>query len=338
MKFFYKILISFLISGIVICVFTGISCSLSPEGISILSGDYDSPKLLSFDLQSESRAQLAFSREINLDRIKIRESVSQIEIQVDKENLGNGIWNLNFEENLSCTKNYLIEGNVKDQRGNSLYFKDKFQGFNSRVPEIILNEIRSEYSKPKCEFVELYTLSDGNLGGMQLICASDGIEKSYIFPSAEVKAGEYIVLHFRSIEEDLIDEVGENTSLSKGCESGNHRDLWIDNKSARIAKSDVILLKDRINGKVIDAVLYCESENSNWKNQFMQECAEEAFNSSIWKNGFEVGDAVCSDGLTCSRTLSRINKNSNDKESWIVVATSGASPGKENSSEKYLAN
>ena len=63
----------------------------------------------------------------------------------------------------------------------------------------------------------------------------------------------------------------------------------------------------------------------------MAECAEVLISSEAWS-----GESVISDGLTTTRTLSRQNLNK-DKSAWIVVGTSKATPGKENSSLVYVA-
>ena len=252
-------------------------------------------------------------------------------MQFETKNLGEGLWQIDTSSDFDCRKKYLIEGYVLDQRGNSLYFKDSFIGFNGRVPKVVINEIRTEYSKPKVEFIELKVLSEGNLGGMELVVASDGEEKSYIFPAIEVKPDELVVLHFRKIEDGCIDEIENDKELSTATESSSSVDLWIENTSARIGKSDVILLKNKRQGEVVDSVLYMESSATSWKTPFLSECAELAISSETW-----IGNPVISDGLTATRTLSRVNLNK-DASAWIVTATSKASPGKENSSQKYVA-
>jgi hypothetical protein len=193
----------------------------------------------------------------------------------------------------------------------------------------VINEIRTEYSKPKVEFIELKVLSDGNLGGIELVVASD--EDSYIFPAVEVKSGDLVVLHYRNIEEGCIDEIDNDKELSTATESSSSIDLWIENTSARIAKSDVILLKNKRQGEIVDSGLYMENSATSWKTPFLSECAELAISSETW-----IGNPVISDGVTATRTLSRVNLNK-DASAWIVTATSKASPGKENSSQKYVA-
>ena len=310
-------------------IFSGISCTLTPEGISILSGNYESPKFLELKVNSENSLQLLFSTSINLENLKIYPLGENQELQVESQNLGEGIWKIDASSTFDCRKIYLIEGYVLDQRGNSLYFKDSFIGFNGRVPKVVINEIRTEYSKPKVEFVELKVLSEGNLGGMELVVASDGEENNYVFPAVEVKTEDLVVLHFRKIEDGCIDEIENERELSTATESSYSIDLWIENSSARIAKSDVILLKNKRQGEVVDSVLYMESSASSWKTPFLSECAELALSSETW-----IGNPVNSDGLTATRTLSRVNLNK-DASAWIVTATSKASPGKENSTQAY---
>ena len=312
-------------------IFSGISCTLTPEGISILSGNYESPKFLELKVNSENSLQLLFSTLVNLENLKIYPLDESQELQFETKNLGEGLWQIDTTSDFDCRKKYLIEGYVLDQRGNSLYFKDSFIGFNGRVPKVVINEIRTEYSKPKVEFIELKVLSEGNLGGMELVVASDGEEKSYIFPAIEVKPDELVVLHFRKIEDGCIDEIENDKELSTATESSSSVDLWIENTSARIGKSDVILLKNKRQGEVVDSVLYMESSATSWKTPFLSECAELAISSETW-----IGNPVISDGLTATRTLSRVNLNK-DASAWIVTATSKASPGKENSSQKYVA-
>ena len=312
-------------------IFSGISCTLTPEGISILSGNYESPKFLELKVNSENSLQLLFSTLVNLENLKIYPLDESQELQFETKNLGEGLWQIDTSSDFDCRKKYLIEGYVLDQRGNSLYFKDSFIGFNGRVPKVVINEIRTEYSKPKVEFIELKVLSEGNLGGMELVVASDGEEKSYVFPAIEVKPDELVVLHFRKIEDGCIDEIENDKELSTATESSSSVDLWIENTSARIGKSDVILLKNKRQGEVVDSVLYMESSASSWKTDFLSECAELAISSETW-----IGNPVISDGVTATRTLSRVNLNK-DASAWIVTATSKASPGKENSSQKYVA-
>lgn len=331
LKTLIKIFVVVICSTVFLLIFTGVSCTITPEGISILDGNFESPKFLELNVLSEKEINLLFSTDIKIENLKIETfPVSQL-VNIESKNLGEGSWQIITTETFDCTKTYVIEGYVLDARKNSLYFKDSFVGFNNRIPKVVINEIRTEYSKPKVEFIELKVLSDGNLGGMELITASDGSENSYVIPSVEVKSGDYVVIHYRNIEDGCIDELENDKELSTATESSSSRDLWIENSSARIAKSDVIILKERIQGNIADGIIFTESSFSAWKTDYMAECAEVLISSEAWS-----GESVISDGLTTTRTLSRQNLNK-DKSAWIVVGTSKATPGKENSSVVYVA-
>lgn len=334
-KVFLKLGICLFITSIILLLVTGISCAITPEGITIITGDYESPKYVDLKVESNNTIKLNFSKTIKVEKIIIKDNDTKEDIENTIVNYNSDVIDISFDSKLACNKQYLIEGYIKDIAGNSLYFTDFFSGYNDRIPKVRLNEIRTEYSNPKCEFIELLVCSDGNLGGMEVISAYDGLDKSYIIPAIEVKSGDYIVIHCRKIDTNSVDEIDGDCLLSVGSETGEYRDLWIDNNSARLGKSDVILLKDKRGGSIVDSVLYSQTDNTEWKSEFLVECATQAFESNNWDEGFLVENAVCSDGVTSTRSLSRVNDGHN-KNSWIVTATSNATIGKPNSTAAYV--
>jgi alcohol dehydrogenase class IV len=60
---------------------------------------------------------------------------------------------------------------VEDKNKNTLNVLISFRTRNDRMPEVVINEIRTAYSNPRVEFIELKTTSAGNLGGMRLFAA-----------------------------------------------------------------------------------------------------------------------------------------------------------------------
>jgi len=109
-------------------------------------------------------------------------------------------------------------------------------GPNIIIPEILINELRTEYSSSAkhAEFIEFKVKTAGNLQGIKLYIMWDA-KKPYIFPlpSIEVKAGEYITYHLRTLESENVDELGENLSISGGTDScPTARDLWISGNIA----------------------------------------------------------------------------------------------------------
>ena len=120
MKNYIKLFTTLFISSIFLIIFSGISCTLTPEGISIISGNYESPKYLELKVNSKNSLQLLFSTAINLENLKIYPLDETQELQVETKNLGEGIWQIDSDENFDCTKSYIIEGYVLDERKNSL--------------------------------------------------------------------------------------------------------------------------------------------------------------------------------------------------------------------------
>lgn len=362
--------LTFAICGITCLLFSlsGASCNISSTGIEIVPFSNTPPKLLTHSFIDESSLVMSFTGEVLLKNLQILEKTpdgqevlfseaTSCKLENDSALTNEGFneyYNLevSFEKNTVCGNNYVLSGTAEDLQGNSLLFEIAFTGFNSRIPNVILSEIRSAYTKPKYEFIEFFVLTDGNLAGMELLSAYDGPEADYVFPAVEVKKGDYFVLHMRNDGEGCIDEVGDNLNLAFYSDSvENVRDLWVSNNSARIGNSDVILLKNRKGGQILDGIMFNQSANVQWQKELQVEYAKLLFDAKLWAGGFDVLNAVNSDGVTATRTLSRQNivslyeAFSNDKLSypfivddshWAVVATSNATMGTENSAKLYI--
>ncbi|MCM1321373.1 MAG: hypothetical protein NC041_05980 [Bacteroides sp.] len=355
----------------------GISCKASPDGAEIQDNSADMPKLISYSLEDENTLLMSFSAPVTVKDTKLEalESGTLTEASVVSESAV-GLAETPAEESYKvkvvfddteCGKNYILHGVAESTQGNSLSFSVEFPGFNARIPAVLLNEVRTEYSKTKTktsvEFVELFVLSEGNTAGLELTVAGDGIEKNYMFPPAEVSAGEYLVVHFRSLEDGCVDETGENTAASTAegsCDTA--RDFWVQGSTARIGKTDVIVLRNRSGGKILDAVLFRESEKTAWSKELQKTEAAAAIESAVWLCADKAQDsfasAVCADGLTATRTLSRQNTEQiaakflaalpdnsasvypaqASMQDWIVVATNGATPGAANSNKAFEKN
>lgn len=336
-----RILITLAMTVITLICVSAFSCQLSPEGITILGGTYDCPKLTGFFIEGKNRLKVLFSKRVSLTELRIVPADATQEQFADESMLPSGTeinetedgfwqYDMTFDETFECGNAYVLYGVVEDSRGNSLSFSSGFSGYNDDLPEIVLSEVRTEYSKPKLEFVELYVLKDGNLGGMELEVYYGTKKNTFIFPAVRVHEGEYIVLHMRTVEqtEDELESISSCTAAD-ACPAA--RDMWFPSETKAIGKTGVILLRERENGALTDALLYAESGKSYWPNDGMKAAAQSAFLAGIWKEGAETDQAVCSDKCTTTRTLSRQNYEEEGAASWIVVATSSATPGARNS-------
>ena len=347
------------------------SCQMSPEGVTIIGGDYSSPKLVDFIVSGTDSLQLTFSDEISLGKLYISPSsadenefsgsqINQIDLMPveDEENAAENrvAYMLRLPEQTECGMEYVLFAEAEDKKGNTLSFSTVFYGYNEQVPKLILSEVRTEAAKPKPEFIELYCLSDGNTGGMILeIFYNKANSFKYVLPAASVKAGEYIVVHLRSyddqkpfcVNEADSDELALSASTAADSCPGV-RDFWHDENTKLLGKTSVILLWERSRGRIADALLIAESEKGGWSSSAAGDAAQSAVLADVWIDGASVSDAVCTDKTTATRTVSRQNieeiteaASSPDfvwpvpvsASDWLVVATSQATPGKPNSSK-----
>jgi len=362
-----------LITGTVLLAVSPIGCKVSEEGIQLLAGDFSVPHITSVAVTSDTTVCLCFDKQVHDATATITAKSSEDSftatcsfLQEEKQN----IYTLN--KKMQPGAMYILDGSITDQNGNTLTYSIPFAGYNAFVPDIVLSEIRNAYStttdsstqekKYKCEFIELYALSDGNLAGLELVSAGDGEEKKYEFPAITVKKGEYIVVHLRKMENGCIDETGTDLTCSTATDScETARDLWIDNTKARLSQTDIIMLRNANNNSVIDAVVFAQSAITSWKTDF-EPFSAAVKSSGVWLDAegnasCAISSAICSDSLTSSaatRTLSRQNvlllaqeyspvKKANNASVWIITANKGSgsakipgdTPGRPNSDNAY---
>jgi hypothetical protein len=245
-------------------------------------------------------------------------------------------------------ESYTADILVKDDEGNTLNVLVPFRSRNERIPRILINELRTEYSKPKTEFVELTTLEAGNLGALRLFIAGYTANPLvFEFPPVEVAAGEYILLHLRSIESDksvMINETGTSLALSGGADSSAHaRDFWVPGSEKLLHKTDAVYLMDQ-DDRVIDAVMLSETDDPWWTKEHFVQAADLLYQQGAWVQGAGnipgPSDAVISAGIKTAMTRSICRDkglpDTNSKADWYIAATSKASPGAENDSTRYV--
>ncbi|NLK45659.1 MAG: lamin tail domain-containing protein [Treponema sp.] len=322
------------------------SCSGTPRSVSVLTGDFDTPVLESVSCTSSRSVQLLFSEAVTgkfvevgkAENIQIETAlVCSLSEKIDAQYIqkSSNVLEVRFLDATETGNSYIVRGTVIDSNNNTLTFAYIFIGYNDNVPDVILSEVQSRYSNPKVEFVEIYVRTNGNLSGVCIYSAKDGANGRYEFPPIEVEAGEFVVVHFRNIEADIANETGNDLNLSGGTYSSSARDLWVENKSARIGdKTDVILLEKTADGVVLDAVAFAESTLEDWPKDTFVQALNRAVKDGAW-NSISIKDAAVGDKLSATRTISR--KGNLDgvivfsRDSWSVTSINSASPGKPNS-------
>ena len=339
-----RIILTFALTAIVLICVSSFSCQLTPEGITLLTGTYDCPKLIDFSIEGKNELQMTFTQEIAFSEMTITpagtapEDFAGIQTQPEETNVtetedGAYQYDLTFQDDFDYETNYTLYAVVEDTHGNSLSFSSGFTGFNDNLPGIVLSEVRTDYSKPKTEFIELYVTGDGNLGGLFLEFFYGTKKNTYMFPAVDVHEGDYIVLHLRTLEDTAVDETGDTAECSAADSCPEARDFWHPSDIKILGKTGVILLRERENGPIVDALLFAEANKTAWPGDDMKAAAQLAYIAGRWNDGCEPENAVCTDKCTTTRTLSRQDFSAGGVDSWLIVATSCATPGAANSSK-----
>jgi len=331
------------LAAVVLISLAPVSCKVTAEGIKILDGDYSPPVLQSFSVIDSNTLELLFSEEVTLSACVVSpylENVSDSEECSASEELSEALAaasgaygsisvDVNYEadysavllslkENMETGKKYELYGNVKDSIGNSLTFCIPFIGYNGRIPGLLMTEIQSETVSGqkklekengtyRTEFIEFLVLSDGNLAGLEICSAYDGSEKSFALPPLEVKCGEIFVVHFRNKGNGCVNEKDDNLALAFGIYTNpDVRDLWSEQTETALGnKTDVILVRNIADGKVIDAFFYVAEGIEEWP-KGMGDFAEAAVDFGIYDSA-GVEEAFVTSDLSASRTIARKN-------------------------------
>ncbi|MDR2103427.1 MAG: hypothetical protein LBP42_04910 [Treponema sp.] len=244
---------------------------------------------------------------------------------------------------------------VEDTKQNTLNVLVPFRARNDRIPKLLITEIRTELSKLKVEFVELKALSAGNLGALRLFAATDSMEVPlFEFPPMEIEEGKYVVVHLRSAEAGVLNELGSDPGESGGSEASPEAwDFWVPESKERLRKTDAVYLLDQDNG-VIDGVLFSETADVWWTKETLAKAAEFLGGQGAWvpvenadsgeapQENAPPGpaDAVDSSKTTNTRSICRDETlpDSNSATDWYITVASGATPGKANNPKRFVAN
>jgi len=333
MKYLYSLL------AVIYSIFcTGCSCATDGAEAAerILGKSSEAPVFISCKAVSETEIDFEFSLPV-----KVKSLHFSPEIQPDAIENGSTV-RVSYNGGLKPGERVTVDLLAEDDNGNTLNVLVPFRSRNDKMPSLLITEIRTEYSKPKCEFIELKTLEAGNIGALRVFVAGNyKAPLIYEFPPIEVAKGEYITLHLRTTEESNRDELGRSLDESGGADSSpSARDIWIPGNSELLHKTDAVYLLDQ-DDSVVDAVMFSESADPLWKKVYFAEAAEFLYNAAAWKSpDNEICDpskAVRSARTTTSRTICRdesLLKNSGTAADWYITVTSGATPGKPNNAKR----
>jgi hypothetical protein len=248
-------------------------------------------------------------------------------------------------------RRYNAEVHVTDNRANHSAIITSFYGYNDKVPDIVINEIRVNGSKSRPDAVELLVKSPGNTAGLTIYRGSSGFNESGLtLPPIKVAKGDYFVIHFRpeGLEQE-IDEVSDKT-VSGGRESGDsHYDFWVKDGAGLSGTNGTVSLYTNPSGSLIDTIVY---SNRNWKEDERYgsfgtsrayNCITEIFEQGGWQSEtpglIKPEDCVSPDGSTSTRTICRSNGEDTDSlRDWHIVPSSSCTMGTVNCEEVYQPN
>ncbi len=294
----------------------------------IVSVDAAPPTYLSAAMPENNRLDLSFSEEVRIVSLRFSPELAVAEVADGEKTV-----RVRFLEPVGAGQRCVFDATAEDPEGNSVSVLAPFVGRNDRPPALLISELRTEYSKPKVEFVELFIEEAGELGGLRLVSAGTSAEAPlFVFPPCAVAAGEYVVVHLRSIEEGLADET-EALDASAGTDSSPAaRDFWVAGAEKRLRRTDSVAMLDS-DGGYLDAVAFSEAPDGPWTTD-----AQAAFAQSLETAGAWNGPAAANSGATATRTLGRrpAGADTNGKDDWAVAATGGASPGRPNADAFYV--
>jgi hypothetical protein len=314
------------------------ACSTGEVAEQILGSSSEAPVFLAYRPLSSREISFQFSLPVKVRSLSLDPS-----LPVESSSEGSDV-KLILGEDKAGGERFIADLLVEDKAGNTLNVLIPFRTRNERVPRLLINELRTEYSKPRTEFVELKTLEAGNLGALRLyIAGNTKAPLVFEFPPAEVAADEYIVLHLRTLDSDTgaVNETGPDLALSKGNEAGaKARDFWIPGSAKLLHPTDMIYLMDQ-DDRIIDAVMLSEAPDSWWSKEEFVQAADTLYRQAAWLSGdgkiAGPQDAVITGNTTPTRSICREESvsDSNDAGDWYITVNSGATPGGPNNPKRY---
>jgi hypothetical protein len=316
------------------------SCSTEQAIQKVLGASAETPVFLGVKALSPREIQFEFSKSVTVQSLNFDPPLEVLSIRDGKTGEASSAL-VSLAEAMQGGAQILADLLVEDELGNTLGVLIPFRSLNDRIPGVQITELRTEYANPRVEFVELKTLSAGNLGALRLFIAGTGMtEPVFEFPPAEVAAGEYLVVHLRTLDPASVNETGNDLTLSAGSEAlPDARDFWVPEAVKRLRKTDAVLLLDQAD-QVLDGALLSENPDNAWAKEDLDRAAKLLAAQGAWQAGdrsLSPREAIPTKGATATRTICRDETvaDTDSAADWYITATSQASPGKANSDKRY---
>lgn len=317
--------------------------------------DLRAPAFISVEQPDNTTLLLSFDQSVNA---RVEDFISHGDFSLNGVAAEDRMLRVSIQDADDPGREYFIEGRVEDDSGNSLWFILPFYGFNNSRAVLVLSEFINENSKSRYEKVELYVSQAGNLGGITVYNGAAGEHKAkMVFASQEVEAGEYLVVHFRSLEGDdaetgQVDEYGTEEEVLNRASSpqatANVRDFWAEGSQGLSDTNGALSIyhNPSAEAELMDAMLYSnrsfdpDSDHGSFGTAYTWAVMQAIFKAGGWvaeNDTIRPEDCLRTEASTSTRSLNRdpLFSDSNSPSDWHIVPTGKSSFGKENSTEVH---
>jgi hypothetical protein len=324
--------------GIIVLVCSVCSCSTGEAAAHILGTSSQAPVFLACKAVSGTEIVFEFSQPVKVMSMNF-------DPPVDVESIDEGaVVSVSFTGGPAPGEKLTADLLAADEKGNTINVLVPLRTRNERIPVVLINELRTEYSKPKGEYIEFKIIEAGNLAAVQVFIAGNNkTPLVYEFSPVEVEAGEYILLHLRTTQDTNCDEYGTDKNASGGDDAAaGVRDFWVPGNTELLRKTEAVYVLDQ-DENVIDAVILSEKQDSWWNKDNLAAAAGFLHEKGAWKtaDGRVSGpqDAVDTANIKTSmtRSVSRDETvpDTNTAADWYITANNGTSPGKPNNPKRF---
>lgn len=312
-------------------------CSVVPESVSVWGGDVSAPELTEVTVEGEGTLLVRFTAPVTVLDASVTVPSDGRRFPASWTSLDGGkTASFAVSGTPGIGVRAFISGSVADGTGSTLSFSVPYTGYNPRPASLVINEVRTEYEKKgsayRVEYIEFYVRKAGNLGGVQVCNPRNEKHPSYEFPAVEVSPGEYVVLHLRSLEEGLVNETGAIDASAGTDSSPLARDFWDTQKTEPLKGDNVLLVRERDGGNIMDAFLFANEKLTDWPTDAVTLAATEAVAAGQWKPGAAVTDAFRYSKAAAVNTFGRDEKSTDSDvaSDWANSESKKYSPGKAN--------
>jgi hypothetical protein len=252
------------------------------------------------------------------------------------------------ESSLPPGSRCMVEGEVADPSGNTLFFSAAVYGWNDAIPKLIINEFTTQGSSVHPDRVELIAVSAGNTAGVTF-CDGVNLDRNQrlILPPLEVLKGDLIVIHCGKESDVSVSETVSITESQSKYATDSAWDVWIDSGKGLSGNNGIISLYTSPQGDLIDAVLYSNRtsvSDTNYKgfgsrallNRVTILADQEGWRPSIFDIIPE--DGINPDDSTATRSMCRISPetDTDSRDDWYIVPTGKSTFGETNFDGVYI--